>query len=87
MYKTLHEAPDEKTIEIIEQRFIRKIVNLKKLRENLDISQSQLAEQSGVSIRTIQAYEQKDKDINKASVSILKALADVLKCSISDLLE
>ena len=87
MYKTLHEAPDEKTVEIIENRLCNKIVNLKRYRENLDLSQSQLAEQSGVSIRTIQAYEQKEKDINKASVSILAALAEVLKCSINDLLE
>ena len=87
MYKTLHEASDEKTVEIIENRLCNKIVNLKRYRENLDLSQSQLAEQSGVSIRTIQAYEQKEKDINKASVSILAALAEVLKCSINDLLE
>lgn len=87
MYKTLHEAPDEKTVEIIENRLCNKIVNLKRYRETLDLSQSQLAEQSGVSIRTIQAYEQKEKDINKASVSILAALAEVLKCSINDLLE
>lgn len=87
MYKTLHEAPDEKTVEIIEHRLNDKIVNLKKLRENLELSQSQLAEQSGVSVRTIQAYEQKEKDINKASATILATLADVLKCSISDLLE
>ena len=87
MYKTLHEAPDEKTVEIIGNRVCNKIVKLKKYRDNLELSQSQLAEQSGVSIRTIQAYEQKEKDINKASVSILTALSEVLKCSISDLLE
>ena len=56
-------------------------------RENLDMSQADLAEKSSVSKRTIQAYEQRDKDINKASVEIVSKLASALNCSIGDLLE
>ena len=35
----------------------------------------------------IQQYEQRQKDINKASVSSLKAISDVLYCDIEDLME
>ena len=87
MYKTLHEAPAEKTIEIIEKRSLLKPTKLKLKRENLNMSQADLAEKSGVSKRTIQAYEQRDKDINKASVEIVSKLASALNCSIDDLLE
>ena len=87
MYKTLHEAPAEKTIEIIEKRSLLKPTKLKLKRENLDMSQADLAEKSSVSKRTIQAYEQRDKDINKASVEIVSKLASALNCSIGDLLE
>ncbi len=87
MYKTLHEAPAEKTIEIIEKRSLLNPTKLKLKRENLDMSQADLAEKSRVSKRTIQAYEQREKDINKASVEIVSKLASSLNCSIDDLLE
>ena len=87
MYKTLHEAPAEKTIEIIEKRSLLNPTKLKLKRENLDMSQADLAKKSSVSKRTIQAYEQRDKEINKASVEIVSKLASALNCSIDDLLE
>lgn len=87
MYKTLHEAPAEKTIEIIEKRSLLKPTKLKLKRENLNMSQADLAEKSSVSKRTIQSYEQCEKDINKASVEIVSKLANALNCSIGDLLE
>ena len=40
--------------------------NLKELRTFANLSQSELAQQAGVSVRTIQQYEQRRKDINKA---------------------
>ena len=40
--------------------------NLKRLRENRGISQSELSEISGVTLRSIQMYEQKINDIDKA---------------------
>lgn len=42
---------------------------------------------SGVSLRAIQAYEQREKDINKASIINIKKLADALHCYIEDLIE
>ena len=61
--------------------------NLKRIREEKNITQSQLAEKSGVNIRMIQHYEQGIKDINKAQGITLHALAQALDCMIEDLLE
>lgn len=60
---------------------------LKRLRENRGLSQRELAECSGVPLRTIQQYEQRQKDINKASVSHVLAFSRALRCSMEDLLE
>ena len=46
-----------------------------------------LAELAGIPIRTIQQYEQRQKNINKAQVQYLIALSKVLCCEISDLVE
>ena len=51
------------------------------------LSQRQLAELSGVNIRTLQQYEIRSKDLSKASVSSVNALADVLGCRPEDILE
>ncbi len=61
--------------------------NLKTLRRKAGLSQRELAEQSGVPVRTIQQYEQRQKNINKAQVEYLAALAKVLYCDIADLME
>ncbi len=53
---------------------------LKRRRLALGLSQRDLAERSGVSARSIQQYEQRRKDINKASFSTVAALADALHC-------
>lgn len=63
------------------------LTNLKALRTAKGLSQSQLAELADVSLRAIQAYEQKEKDINKAQAGTLLKIARVLNCTIEDLLE
>lgn len=63
------------------------MTNLKHKREETGISQSGLAESSGVSVRMIQHYEQGFKDINKAAAITVKRLADALGCKIEDLIE
>ena len=40
-----------------------------------------------VNLRTLQQYEHGTKDINKASVSSVYALAKTLNCNVEDLLE
>lgn len=61
--------------------------NLKRIREEKNISQAKLAEESGVSLRMIQHYEQGFKDINKAQGITLHNIAQALECKIEDLLE
>ena len=61
--------------------------NLKALRQWANLSQRELAEQSGVPLRTIQQYEQRQKRINKAQAEYLLMLARTLCCDIEDLIE
>lgn len=61
--------------------------NLKLMRQNAGLSQRRLAELSGVPIRTIQQYEQRQKNINKAQAEYLVLLSKVLCCDVEDLLE
>ena len=59
---------------------------LKFMREMVGMSQSALAEKSGVSLRLIQAYEQNYKDINKAQVITVLSLAEALECDVYDII-
>lgn len=86
MYKTLHEAPIEKFIEILNSKKNNSQTNLKIQRERMGLSQSQLAELSGVNVKTIQAYEQRQKDIKSAKYETLQKLSSALGCEISDFL-
>lgn len=89
LYPTLHEAPEEKFVEVA-NRMIEantKSTKLQVLRKNSGYSQSELAERSGVNKRMIQQYEIGAKDINKAAGTTLLALARVLGCDVEDLLE
>ena len=61
--------------------------NLKRIRENAGLSQRELAELSEVPLRTIQQYEQRQKNINKAQVEYLMMLARALCCKVEDLVE
>ena len=89
MYTTLHEADISKFVDIVDSRISEQYpnTNLKRIRTNCRISQSTLAKLSGTSLRSIQMYEQKNKDINKASAETLYKISKVLGCNIEDLLE
>ena len=64
-----------------------KDTNLKRIRASYGCTQAELAKHSGVSLRSIQMYEQRNKDINKASTETLYRISKVLGCTIEDLLE
>ena len=51
------------------------------------LSQSQLAALTGIPVRTIQQYEQRQKDLSKAQSSYLLRLASVLHCDPAALIE
>lgn len=61
--------------------------NLKRIRNEKNITQKELSEFSGVNIQMIQKYEQGIKDINKAQAETLYKLAQALECTIENLLE
>ena len=70
MYYTLHEADITKFADIVDDKIREhfKETNLKRIRSSYGCTQAELAKRSGVSLRSIQMYEQRNKDINKASV-------------------
>ena len=61
--------------------------NLKRIRILYGISQNELAKLSNVNKRSIQMYEEKYKDINKANVITIYMLSKALGCQMEDLLE
>ncbi len=89
LYPTLHEADLSKFAETMDKvlRKAAKETNLKRIRSAYGYSQSGLADKSGVSLRSIQMYEQRNKDINKGQSETLLRLARALGCSMEDLLE
>jgi DNA-binding transcriptional regulator YiaG len=89
LYYALHEADISKFVDVINKRIeeVFPETNLKRIRNAYGITQSELAKISGVTLRSIQMYEQRNKDINKASAESLYRIAKVLGCAIEDLIE
>jgi len=89
MYYPLHEADITKFVDIVDvqmKEFFHE-TNLKRIRTTYGVTQAELAERSDVSLRSIQMYEQRNKNINKASADTIYRLAKVLGCAMEDLLE
>ena len=89
MYYTLHEADITKFTDIVDEKVREyfKDTNLKRIRNSYGCTQAELAKRSGVSLRSIQMYEQRNKDISKASADALYRISKVLGCSMESLLE
>lgn len=89
MYSPYHEMDIRKFCDAMNKLYktAKKDTNLKLRRRQLGLSQRELAEQSGVPLRTIQQYEQRQKSINKAQAEYLVMLAKVLCCEITDIME
>ena len=89
MYYTLHEADITKFVDIADEKMREHFndTNLKRIRSSYGCTQAELAKRSGVTLRSIQMYEQRNKDINKASADALYRISKVLGCSIESLLE
>ena len=89
MYYTLHEADITKFVDIVDSKIKEYFseTNLKRIRTAYGFTQAKLAERSGVSLRSIQMYEQRNKNINKASADTMYSLAKALGCTMEDLIE
>ena len=60
---------------------------LKMFRKAAGLSQSELAKATGIPLKTIQMYEQKQKNINAAKAETVLTLAKALTCNAEELLE
>ena len=89
MYYTLHEADISKFVDVVDENVKEHFseTNLKRIRTSYGCTQAELAKRAEVNLRSIQMYEQRQKDINKASVETINRIAKVLGCNIEDLLE
>ncbi len=86
LYHPYHEMDIMHVCEKID-RICRKETRLKNMRVRAGISQAQLAKLSGVSLRCIQQYEQRERNINKAHADTVASLAAALFTQSSRLLE
>ena len=89
MYTPYHEMDIRQFTDHMNELYLKANpdTNLKRLRKKTRLSQSALAEISGVPLRTIQQYEQRQKNINKAQAQYVAMLAQALYCKMEDLLE
>ena len=89
MYNTLHGADICEFVSAVDERIREyyKDTNLKRIRTSYGCTQAELARLSGVTLRSIQMYEQRNKNINKASAETLYSISKVLGCEIEDLIE
>ena len=63
------------------------MTNLQEYRKKSGLSQSKLAKQAGVNVRTLQDYEQGRKNINLAAAITVQKLAEALGCASWEILE
>lgn len=56
-------------------------------REKRGMTQAELAAKSGVSLRSLQNYEQGKNPLNKAAAEQVYRIARALRCAVEDLLE
>ncbi len=89
LYSPYHEMDIRQVVDKLDEMMSNDRVetSLKKRRKEVGLSQSQLAKETGISVRTIQQYEQRQKDINKASAERMLAFAKRLYCDVEDLME
>ncbi len=89
MYDPYHEMDISHFVDELDRlyRGVHPDTNLKKARLRAGLSQGELAAASGVSVRTIQEFEQRRKDINKAQLDTIVPIAAALYCSIESLIE
>ena len=89
MYPTMHEADLMKFVSVMDEkvRVHYTETNLKRIRKLAGYSQSELAQEAGVSIRQIQMLEQRKRDMNKVQLMTAVRLSKALRCSVEDLVE
>ena len=89
LYAPYHEMDIRHFVERMDELYkeARPYTNLKQRRIQAGLSQKELADATGIPIRTIQQYEQRQKNINKAQVEYLVMLSKTLCCEVECLME
>lgn len=60
---------------------------LKEIRQSKGFSQSQLAEKTGINVRTLQHYEQGSKVFDNARIDTILKVCIALGCGLEDIIE
>ena len=89
LYSPFHERDPRAFVERADAIYLegKKETNLKRRREARRMTQTELSAASGVPLRTLQQYEQRQKDIRKANIDYALSLARVLGCSVEDIID
>lgn len=86
IYYPLHEAPEDKAIETINKKlFNAGTTSLQRCRKKRGLSQSELAKECNISLRTEQQYENNSRQLLKASYEVVAKLAEKLNYEPNDL--
>lgn len=80
-YPSLHEADLSKSLSFAGKRMLTSLNPLKAARISAGMSQKQLADLSGVSLRTIRGYEQGQRKLSNASAESLLRLCNIIGCT------
>ena len=89
MYPAFHEMDITQFVDAMNEKIqnFYTETNLKRIRRYAGLSQKELSEISGVPIRQIQLFEQRQRDINKAQALSVAKLGRALGCRSEALLE
>ena len=86
-----HEADNSKFVDsadaIIRRNKDARKSKLHTIRKARGFTQQQLSDASGVALRMVQLYEQKQNDLSKAQVNVVISLAKALGCEVEDLID
>lgn len=61
--------------------------NIKKVRIEKGLTQTQLAEKSGLNIGTLRHYEQGSKNLDNAKIETLMDICDALDCRLYEIIQ
>lgn len=89
LYYPFHEMEIMQFVDRINEwrQAYRSMTYLKKMRVAAGLSQRQLSEKTDIPVKTIQQYEQRQKNINKAQAEYMIQLSRALHCKPEELLE
>mgnify|MGYP004628830639 FL=1 len=60
---------------------------LKEMRQSKGLSQSQLADKTGINVRTLQHYEQGSKNFDHARIDTIMKICIALNCKLEEVID